>query len=153
VSAVFLFEPLTEWVSESDPRSWRPDAQERLDTEWTAPFHAAGLQVKTSIIEDFHPATALTMAAKDAGAGLIAMDSASRVGVVLGVGLGRVPVQLVLHAQIPVVLVPSPSAAHPPGDSVVAVGGEGAPQATTNLSGPDEEPLGRTIPARSPAQQ
>lgn len=71
VSAVFVFEPLAEWVPESDPRSWRLAAQERLDTEWTAPLHAAGLQVKTSIAEDFHPVAALTMAAEDAGAGLI----------------------------------------------------------------------------------
>lgn len=105
VSAVFVFEPLSEWVPESDPRSWRLAAQQRLDTEWTAPLHTAELQIKTSIIEDFHPVAALTTAAEDAGAGLIVVGT-SRISEAFGMRLGRVPLQLLHHARIPIVLVP-----------------------------------------------
>jgi nucleotide-binding universal stress UspA family protein len=105
VHAVYVFEPLTEWVTESDPRSWRKAAQDKLDTEWIAPLRAAGVTTKTSIIEDFHPVAGLTAAAEDAGAGLVVVG-ASRVGAILGMRLGGVPVHLVPHAKTPVVLVP-----------------------------------------------
>lgn len=102
---VYVLEPLAEWAPQTDPRSWRQAAQHRLDTEWVEPLRAAGVPVTTSIIEDFHPVAALTTAAEAAGAGLIVVGT-SRVSDVFGMRLGRVPLQLVHHAQIPVVLVP-----------------------------------------------
>ncbi len=105
VLAVYVLEPLAEWVPDTDPRSWRQAAQDRLDTEWVEPLRAAGVPVTTSIIEDFHPVAALTTAAEAAGAGLIVVGT-SRVSDVLGMRLGRVPLQLVHHAHTPVVLVP-----------------------------------------------
>ena len=103
--AAYVFEPLAEWVPENDPRSWRQAAQHKLDTDWIHPLLSAGVSVKTSIIEDLHPVAALTAAAAGAGAGLIVVGT-SRVSDAFGMRLGRLPLQLVHHAQTPVVLVP-----------------------------------------------
>jgi nucleotide-binding universal stress UspA family protein len=105
VLAVYVFEPLAEWIPETDPRSWYQAAQHRLDTTWVEPLRAAGVPVETSIVESFHVVAALTTAAEDAGAGLIVVGT-TRVDDTFGMRLGHVPLQLVHHAQIPLVLVP-----------------------------------------------
>lgn len=105
VLAVYVFEPLAEWVPETNPHSWHQAAQHRLDTKWVEPLRTAGVPVKTSIIEAFHPVAALTTATEDAGAGLIVVGT-TRVNDTFGMRLGRFPLQLVHHAQTPIVLVP-----------------------------------------------
>lgn len=105
VLAAYVFEPLAEWVPESNSHSWRQAAQDKLDTEWVEPLRTAGVPVKTAIVEDFHPVAALATAAEEAGAGLIVVGT-SRVSNNFGARLGRVPLQLIHHAQTPVVLVP-----------------------------------------------
>jgi nucleotide-binding universal stress UspA family protein len=105
VLAVYVCEHSIEWVPETDPRSWHRAAEDKLDGEWVAPLRAAGLTVETALIEDFHPVDALTTAADDAGAGLIVVGT-SRVHELAGARLGRFPLQLVHHCQVPVVLVP-----------------------------------------------
>jgi len=105
VRAVYVFEPFAEWVSEADPNSWIRAAQNKLGSDWIEPLHAQRVAVETSIIEDVHPVAALTTAAGNEGAGLIVVGTA-RVRTATGMRLGRIPLQLVHHAQVPVVLVP-----------------------------------------------
>jgi nucleotide-binding universal stress UspA family protein len=107
VVAVYAFEPLLEWVSEADPRSWRRTAEEELEGNWTAPLQEAGVGVRTRIVEMLHPVTALTRVVDEEGAGLVVVGTRG-IGGFLGLRLGRVPLQLVHHAQLPVVLVPPP---------------------------------------------
>jgi len=59
IIAVYAFEPLVEWVLESDPRSWRQAAERRLEDNWVAPLRQAGVAVRTRIIDDIHPVAAL----------------------------------------------------------------------------------------------
>ncbi|MGI8756041.1 MAG: universal stress protein [Acidimicrobiales bacterium] len=107
VVAVYAFEPMVEWVLESDPRSWRQAAERKLEDSWVAPLREAGVPVRTRIIEDIHPVAALVEVVKDEGAGLVVVGTRG-IGGFLGLRLGRVPMQLVHHTQMPVVLVPFP---------------------------------------------
>jgi len=103
---VYSFEPLAEWVPESDPRSWHRAAEHQMESEWVAPLRAAGVAVRTRIITDIHPVAASAKAVDDEGGGLLVVGTRGLSGVV-GLRLGRVPIQLVHHTQLPVVLVPA----------------------------------------------
>jgi nucleotide-binding universal stress UspA family protein len=113
VIAVYAFEPMVEWVLESDPRSWRQAAERELNRDWVAPLREAGVSVRTRIVEKIHPVAALAGVVQEEGAGLAVVGTRG-IGGFLGLRLGRVPIQLVHHAQIPVVLVP------PTADATVA---------------------------------
>jgi len=108
VVAVYAFEPLVEWVPESDPRSWRQAAERMLSTEWVAPLRAAGVSVRTRIIADNHPVAALASVIEEEDADLAVVGTRGRGGFG-GLRVGRVPIQLVHHTQKPVVLVPTPA--------------------------------------------
>jgi nucleotide-binding universal stress UspA family protein len=115
VVAVYAFEPLAEWVRESDPHSWH-QLVEREMREWVAPLRSAGVAVRTRIIKDIHPVAALASAIREEGAGLAVVGTRG-LGGFLELRLGRVPVQLVHHSQIPVVLVPpTPARVAEPGE-------------------------------------
>lgn len=130
VIAVYAFEPLVEWVMESDPRSWRQAAERRLEDSWAAPLHQAGVAVRTRIVENLHPVAALAGVVEDEGAGLVVVGTRG-VGGFLGLRLGRVPgVQLVHHTQMPVVLVPPPVL-----DPLLPQGGGGPSSSSTGVSG------------------
>ncbi len=105
VIAVYVFEPLAEWVPHSDPRSWWQAAEHQMESNWVAPLRAAGVSVRTRIIQDVHPVAALTVVVKEERAGLLVVGTRGLSGVV-GLRLGRIPIQLVHHTQLPVVLVP-----------------------------------------------
>jgi nucleotide-binding universal stress UspA family protein len=109
VIAVYAFEPIVEWVLESDPRSWRQAAERELEDSWIAPLREAGVSVRTRIVEKIHPVAALASVVQEEGADLAVVGTRG-IGGFLGLRLGRVPVQLVHHTQIPVVLVPPPIA-------------------------------------------
>jgi nucleotide-binding universal stress UspA family protein len=76
-----------------------------ISDDWVAPLHAAGVTVRTRIVEDTHPLIALAGTARDEDAGLIVVGTRglSKVG---ALRLGRLPLQLVHHTHLPVVLVP-----------------------------------------------
>jgi nucleotide-binding universal stress UspA family protein len=107
VIAVYAFEPLVEWVMESNPRSWRQAAERKFEDSWAAPLRQAGVAVRTRIVENHHTVAALAGVVDEEGAGLVVVGTRG-IGGFLGLRLGRVPVQLVHHTQIPVVLVPPP---------------------------------------------
>lgn len=107
VLAVHAFEPFVEWVPESDPRSWRQRVEREI-AEWVAPLRSAGVSVRTRIIKDVHPVAALTGAIEGEGIDLAVVGSRG-LGGFSGLRLGRVPIQLAHHTQIPVVLVPAPT--------------------------------------------
>jgi nucleotide-binding universal stress UspA family protein len=109
VVAVYVFEPIAEWVLESDPKSWRAIAERRLDGEWLVPLHDAGITVRSRIVEDVHPVAALTGVVHEEGADMVVVGTRG-IGGFLGLRLGRIPVQLVHHTQVPVVLVPPSNA-------------------------------------------
>lgn len=107
VLAVYAFEPFLEWVPDYDPRSWRRRAEREMD-DWVAPLRSAGVFVRTRIIKDIHPVAALATAIGEEAAGL-AVVGARGLGGFSGLRLGRVPIQLVHHTQIPIVVVPPPT--------------------------------------------
>ena len=129
VIAVYAFEPLVEWVMESDPRSWRRAAERKLEDSWAAPLRQAGVAVRTRIVENLHPVAALASVVEDEGAGLIVVGTRG-IGGFLGLRLGRVPVQLVHHTQMPVVLVPPRVL-----DPLLPEGGRGPSSSSTGMSG------------------
>jgi len=96
-----------EWVSQSDPRSWRQAAERTLEDDWVAPLREAGVDVRTRITEDIHPVAALAGVVEEERAGVVVVGTRG-IGGFLGLRLGRVPMQLVHHTQMPVVLVPFP---------------------------------------------
>jgi nucleotide-binding universal stress UspA family protein len=109
VIVVYAFEPLVERVLEADPRSWRHQAERKLQDAWTAPLRDVGISVRIRIVEQIHPVRALVDVIEEESAGLAVVGTRG-IGGFLGLRLGRVPLQLVHHTQIPVVLVP-PAAA------------------------------------------
>jgi nucleotide-binding universal stress UspA family protein len=129
VIAVYAFEPLVEWVLESDPRSWRQAADRKLEDSWAAPLRQAGVAVRTRIVENLHPVAALSGVVEDEGADLVVVGTRG-IGGFLGLRLGRVPVQLVHHTQMPVVLVPPPVL-----DPLISQEGGGPGSSSTGMSG------------------
>lgn len=107
IVAVYAFEPIVEWVPETDPRSWRPGVERKLEEEWVAPLRDAGLNVRTQLVEDIHPVAALAGVIAEERAGLAVLGTRG-IGGFLGLRLGRVPIQLLHHTQVPVVVVPPP---------------------------------------------
>ncbi len=78
-----------------------------------APLRQAGVSVRTRIIDDTHPVAALAGVVEVEGARLAVVGTRGSGGF-LGLRLGRVPIQMVHHTQMPVVLVPSPPSAASP---------------------------------------
>lgn len=108
VLAVHVLDPPADWAPRADVTRRREAVEQLLATTWIAPFTAAGVHVRTQVVEHAHPVAALATAAADDGAGLIVVG-ARGLGDVFGLRLGRIPIQLVHHAQLPVVLVPAPA--------------------------------------------
>jgi nucleotide-binding universal stress UspA family protein len=108
VLAVHVLDPPVDWAPQGDVSRRRAAVEQLLATTWTAPFAAAGVHVRTRVVEHAHPVAALTSAATDDDAGLIVVG-ARGLGDVFGLRIGRIPIQLVHHAQLPIILVPAPS--------------------------------------------
>jgi len=106
VIAVCALEPHPSWW----PETTLDRCDERLGGAWTAPLHDAGVKVHPVVRAGIHPVEALSATATDEQAGLVVVG-AKGIGGFLGLRLGRVPAQLVHHTQLPVVIVPVPSAA------------------------------------------
>jgi nucleotide-binding universal stress UspA family protein len=105
VIAVYIFEPLADWIPKSDPDGWRQAAEEKMQHEWTASLRAAGVTVRTKVVEHAHPVSALRAAVEDEGGGLLVIGTRG-LSRVVGLRVGRLPIQLIHHTQLPVVLVP-----------------------------------------------
>ena len=105
VFAVFARDPRAVWPLES---SAARTFMKKLGGNWATPLHDAGVEVHPMITEGLPPVSALSTVAKDEDAGLFVVG-ARGTGRRLGMRRGRIPVQLVHHAQIPVAIVPSPS--------------------------------------------
>lgn len=106
VTAVYAFEPFTEWVPETDPRSWHHQAEGDLRA-WTKPIDEAGvtLDLALDVDRDVHPVAAIGRAV-DAHPGAVACVGTRGIGGFTGLRLGRVPLQLVHHTGAAVILVP-----------------------------------------------
>lgn len=97
----------SESVPEPDPVESHRSTQHLMDTEWIDPLRHAGVTVRTRIVHDVHSVVALAAAAESEGAGLIVVG-ARKTSDIVGVRLGRVPIQLVNQTTLPVVMVPPP---------------------------------------------
>jgi nucleotide-binding universal stress UspA family protein len=106
VIAVAAWEPILEWVSPADPKSWRRELQHQLD-RWITPMRERDVSVETVIVQDVNPAAALAATAERSSAHLLVVGA--RAPGRIGVRLGGVATHLVHHAVRPVVMVPSKS--------------------------------------------
>ncbi len=104
VTAVYAFDPLAEWVPETDPRSWRHQAEADI-RQWAAPIEEAGVTLDVDVDRDIHPIAAIARAL-DAHPGSVACIGTRGLGGFTGLRLGRVPLQLVHHTGAAVILVP-----------------------------------------------
>ena len=104
VTAVYAFDPLAEWVPESDPRSWHHQAEADV-RQWAAPVEKAGVTLDVDVDRDIHPVAAIARAL-DAHPGSVACIGPRGLGGFTGLRLGRVPLQLVHHTGAAVILVP-----------------------------------------------
>ena len=86
------------------PDDWVDDLRRRFEDEWTAPLKQAGVRYRT-IFETGSPAPALIATAKEEEPDLIVTGSRG-LGGFGELLLGSVSHQLVLHAQLPVVVIP-----------------------------------------------
>jgi NADH:ubiquinone oxidoreductase subunit F (NADH-binding)/nucleotide-binding universal stress UspA family protein len=105
VIAVCVHDAHTRWGSSNDADDWRAAAEAAISSQWTEPLRAAGVTLRTRIVDDVRPLDALEQAAAEEAAGLFVVGTRG-LSEVLGLRLGRVPLQLVHHTQRPVVLVP-----------------------------------------------
>lgn len=104
VVAVYAFEPIIEWVPETDPRSWRRFAEAEV-RRWVTPIEVSGVPVAVNVDRDIHPIAALCRAI-DVEPGTLAVVGTRGLGGITGMRLGRVPIQLVHHTGAAVVMVP-----------------------------------------------
>jgi nucleotide-binding universal stress UspA family protein len=104
VVAVTAFEPFLEWVPDSDARSWRHSLEVHME-DWLEPLHAAKVELELEIVRDVHPVAAIAGAAQ-ACAQLIVVGHHGHGGI-SGAHLGDIGLQLVHHAGLPVVMVPT----------------------------------------------
>jgi len=86
------------------PDDWVDDLRRRFENEWTAPLKQAGIRYRT-VFETGAPASALIAIAHDEHPDLIVTGSRG-LGGFGELLLGSVSHQLVLHAQLPVVVIP-----------------------------------------------
>ena len=110
VTAVLAHEPFAEWVPTSDPGSWHRHAQRQV-REWTAPIASSEVPVEVVVDRDIHPVAALTRAIEEHPGSIAVVGTRGRGGFA-GLRLGRVPLQLLHHAAVPVVIVPADRAGH-----------------------------------------
>lgn len=108
VTAVHAYEPVLEWVPETDPTSWRRTADTHLRA-WTKPISGAGIELEALVDHDRHPVAAIVRAL-EAGTSPVAVVGARGVGGFRGLRLGRIPLQLLHHTGRPVIVVPDPGA-------------------------------------------
>jgi len=81
------------------------DLRRRFETEWAAPLKAAGVRYRTVFETDAPPAPTLIGLAREVHADLVVTGSRG-LGGFGELLLGSVSHQLVLHAQVPVVVIP-----------------------------------------------
>jgi nucleotide-binding universal stress UspA family protein len=105
VSAVCAFDPHPRGGFGDDASGWRTTAERAISAERIEPLQAAGVVVRTRIVEGTHPLGALEAVAAEEGAGLFVVGSRG-LSAVGGLRLGRLPLQLVHHTHLPVVIVP-----------------------------------------------
>jgi nucleotide-binding universal stress UspA family protein len=105
VTAVLAQEPFAEWVPAFDPGSWRRKAERQL-REWVTPIASAEVPVDILVDRDIHPVAAITRAIRQ-HPGAVAIVGTRGRGGFPGLRLGRVPVQLLHHADVPLVIVPA----------------------------------------------
>jgi len=86
------------------PDDWVEDLRRRFEDQWTAPLKQAGVQYRT-VFETGAPASTLIAIAHAQHSDLIVTGSRG-LGGFGELLLGSVSHQLVLHAQIPVVVIP-----------------------------------------------
>jgi nucleotide-binding universal stress UspA family protein len=86
------------------PDDWMDDLRQRFENDWTAPLKAAGLHYQT-IFETGAPAPTLIAIAREQHPDLIVTGSRG-LGGFGELLLGSVSHQLVMHARIPVVVIP-----------------------------------------------
>ena len=86
------------------PDDWIDDLRRRFENEWTAPLKQAGVRYRT-IFESGAPAPTLIAVARQEQPDLIVTGSRG-LGGFGELLLGSVSHQLVLHAQLPVVVIP-----------------------------------------------
>ena len=88
------------------PDNWLDDLRQRLENEWSAPLKQAGIRYRTVFETGSRgPAATLIAVAKDEHADLIVTGSRG-LGGFGELLLGSVSHQLVLHAPMPVVVIP-----------------------------------------------
>jgi nucleotide-binding universal stress UspA family protein len=104
VTAVWAFEPLPEWVVETDPRSWGQQSELAVQ-RWVEPITNAGVNVQIVIDGDLNPVAAITRAL-DAHPGSASVIGTGDLSGVTGLRLARLPLQVVHHTAVPVILVP-----------------------------------------------
>jgi nucleotide-binding universal stress UspA family protein len=104
VTAVLAEEPFAEWVPSSDPDSWQRRAQKQV-RDWVSPVIGAGVPVEIVVERDINPVAALTRALQATPGSMAVVGTRGRGGFA-GLRLGRVPLQLLHHAGVPVVIVP-----------------------------------------------
>jgi nucleotide-binding universal stress UspA family protein len=107
VTAVCVFAARSRWSSADDVDT-RIKAETAISEEWIESLQVVGGAVRCRVVEDRKPLDAIELAADEVGAGLFVMG-ARGLSPVLGLRLGRVPMQLVHHTRLPVVLVPDPT--------------------------------------------
>jgi len=87
------------------PDNWMDELQKQFETEWTAPLKLAGVKYRT-IFEAGPPAPTLIAIARAQEPDLIVTGSRG-LGGFGELLLGSVSHELVLHAQLPVVVIPA----------------------------------------------
>ena len=106
VTALLAFEPLVEFVPESDRDSWRHRA-EVAGRRWVAGMSEAGVAVDVVVDRDADPVATIARAL-EAQPGSAACVGAHHLSDVTGLRVARIPLQLLDHGTTPVILVPPP---------------------------------------------
>jgi nucleotide-binding universal stress UspA family protein len=105
VTALLAQESFAEWVPADDLRGWQHHAEKQV-LDWVRPITDADMPVEVVVDHDVHPVAAL-IRALEAHPDAIAIVGTRGRGGFAGLRLGRVPLQLLHHTQVPVIIVPA----------------------------------------------
>jgi nucleotide-binding universal stress UspA family protein len=105
VLAIAVEEPVVEFSPANSPQNWRRYTEEQVRTTWAKRVEDAGVELEVAAVRDLRPAEGLLRTAKQQRCDVLVVGLRG-LGGISGLRAGGVAMQVLHHADRPIVLVP-----------------------------------------------
>jgi nucleotide-binding universal stress UspA family protein len=105
VLAIAVEEPVIEFTSANSPQNWRRYTEQQVRTKWAKRVEDAGVHLEVAAVRDLRPAEGLLQTAKKQRCDVLVVGLRG-LGGISGLRAGGVAMQVLHHADRPIVLVP-----------------------------------------------